>query len=508
MLAVMRNVAAWAVTAVPVLWAAFTSGPGRFAAWEAITALLVLAIAVALVRRRPVAALAVVVAGWLISFCSRIVVDSSVAVGAFAGLAVISFLAGRHAADGYRGAVVLVAGTATSAVATWVVSGSGGNALAGMVGIAVLGVVPWSVGRYRHRYADLIQVGWERAELWEREAEAAADHARARERERLAGEMHDLVGHALAQATLRIGALELEPALDSRHREVARGAREGLTEAAERLADAVRVLRSDHDAPVESVADLVARARESGLTVELVTSGRPSPDPIIARTLHRVVAESLTNAMKHAPGAVVAIRCDHGEHGTDLRVGNPVTKTPSDSATGGVGLLGLAERVHLVGGRFGAHQENGRYEVAAHLPRVTSTPLPPQTSTTRLHREHTRQQMQRTARRTFLLAAGVSAAAVAGVVGYMIFDAATSLLRPADFARLAIGDEETTVARVLPWRVRVDQPSGVPPEPAGATCRYYSTHANPFDERRSELYRLCVRDGHLVAKDLIPAGAR
>jgi hypothetical protein len=43
----------------------------------------------------------------------------------------------------------------------------------------------------------------------------------------------------------------------------------------------------------------------------------------------------------------------------------------------------------------------------------------------------------------------------------------------------------------------------MPPAPAGSTCRYYSVVANPFAERGDDLYRLCVLDGRLVAKDLV-----
>jgi hypothetical protein len=43
----------------------------------------------------------------------------------------------------------------------------------------------------------------------------------------------------------------------------------------------------------------------------------------------------------------------------------------------------------------------------------------------------------------------------------------------------------------------------VPPEPPGATCRYYSTHANPFDAHGSDLYRLCVREDRVVGVELI-----
>jgi hypothetical protein len=94
------------------------------------------------------------------------------------------------------------------------------------------------------------------------------------------------------------------------------------------------------------------------------------------------------------------------------------------------------------------------------------------------------------------------------VVAYMIVDAVTSVLDPADYARLTVGQEQSSVTPLLPAETRVDLPDGVPPPPAGSACSHYSTHPNPFDERGSDLYRLCFRDGRLVSKDQLVRGAR
>jgi signal transduction histidine kinase len=203
----------------------------------------------------------------------------------------------------------------------------------------VLAVVPWTVGRYRRQYAHMVRAGWEHAERVERELELAEDRARTRERARLAGEMHDLIGHELAHATLRIGALEVDPGLDPKHRSAAGGARAAVTAAAERLADAVRVLRPDQtgaDRPVGSVADLVAGTRASGLDVEFVADPPRDHDPLIGRTIHRVVAEALTNAIKHAPGAPVSVRIEETDEGSVVRVVSAAAAEPPEhGVTGG-----------------------------------------------------------------------------------------------------------------------------------------------------------------------------
>ncbi|WP_173127210.1 sensor histidine kinase [Kibdelosporangium persicum] len=495
----MRATTLWALTALPVVWAALTARPTRLAVWEAAAYLAVLAVTVALVRRRPVTALALAIAAWQVCFFSRATVDTTLgAIALAAGIVAIGFLAGRHATTGHQGVVVLVVAMGSAIIGGLVTTGGADTALAAVTGSAVLAVVPWSIGRYRRQYAEMIQAGWDRAELWEREAE----QARTRERARLAAEMHDLVGHELAQAALSVGVLEVTATLPAEHREAARAARAGVTAAAERLADAVRLLRAEQEETVESVQDIVDRARRSGLHVDLVADDTGQPDAVIARTIHRVIAESITNAIKHAPGAPVAVRLERAADGFELHVVNgPAHRTPTEAAGSGHGLLGLSERVTLVGGRFDAGpRPGGGFEVSAYLPDKPITTVAPGS-----YRKHVEQRVRHSARRTVLLAAGISAGVVISVLGYLVFDAATSVLEPADYHRLRIGQTESEVTTVLPARTRVDNPDSRPAPPDGSSCRYYSTHANPFDERRHDLYRLCFRDGVLVGKDLLTA---
>ncbi|MEJ3658670.1 histidine kinase [Actinomycetes bacterium KLBMP 9759] len=493
---------AWAVVSVPVLWAAVAARPGRFSPWEAVGALVALALAVWLAERRPVGALAAGMGAWLLTYLPRAQVDSSMGIGVLAaGLATVAFLAGRFAADSRRGALAIVAGTAVSgAAAVAVTSGADAALLAGATTL-LLTAVPWSVGRYRRRFAELVAAGWERAE----QLETAAEQARARERAVLAGEMHDLIGHELATAALQVGALELDPALDGPHRAAAGGARRSVTAAAERLADAVRVLRSAPADPAGSLAELVERSRGAGLDVEL-DGDESGCGPLVASTVRRLVAESLTNAIKHAPGSAVSVAVGTAGSTVHVRVENaPPARAVTTVVRGGHGLVGLSERLRLVGGTFRAGpRPDGGFAVVAALPSTPAVPEgPPPTAA---HRELAEAQVQRSARTAVLVAACAAAAVGAGVLGWMVFDAATSVLRPADFAAITVGQSEASLAGVLPWRTRVDDPAGVPPGPPGSTCRHYSTHANPFDPQRHELYRLCFRDGRVASAELLLRG--
>ncbi|WP_232666396.1 sensor histidine kinase [Pseudonocardia sp. TRM90224] len=492
--------AACAVVALPVLWAAVAARPGRFAPWEAVGALAVLALALWLASRLPIVALVVAMGAWLLGYLPRAQVDSTMGIGVLAaGLATVAFLAGRHAVDSRHGAAAIAAGsTVSGAAAVAVTSGADAALLAGATTL-LLTAVPWSVGRYRRRFAELVAAGWERAE----QLETAAEQARARERALLAGEMHDLIGHELATAALQVGALELDPALAERQRAAAAGARRSVTAAAERLADAVRVLRSAPADPAGSLADLVERSRTAGLDVELdgVETGL---GPLVASTVRRVVAESLTNAIKHAPGAAVTVSVGIADS-VHVRVENSPPERPVTTVMrGGHGLVGLSERLRLVGGTFGAGpRPDGGFVVVAELP---STPAVPEGPPAVAHRELAEARVQRSARTAVLVAVCATAAIGAGVLGWMVFDAATSVLHPADFARVTVGQSEASLAGVLPWRTRVDDPAGVPPGPPGSVCRHYSTHTNPFDPQRHELYRLCFRGGRVVSAELLERG--
>ncbi|OLF08923.1 sensor histidine kinase [Actinophytocola xanthii] len=473
----------------------------------------VLGAAVVGARRWPDAALVVAVATWAAGSVG------SVGVWLAGGVALVAYLAGRHAADRGSGPVVLVLGAATT-TATALPTAGGDAAVAALAGVGVLALVPWSTGRFRSRYAQLAAAGWDQAERME----LAADRARGRERVRLAAEMHDLIGHELANAALRVGALELT--LAGPDRETAKAARTSVTAAAERLADTVRVLRAESSAlPEPTVEESVAAARQAGLAVTLRTTGEQSEDPVITRTVRRVLREAVTNALKHAPTSPLTIALTNDETGTHLNVtsenglsralpiphpfpgasrlasvsggGGGVGGRGSNcgwpeqlwtTAAGGHGLVGLAERVGLVGGRFEAGPVvGGGFAVVAHLPRRPAVP-----ASTAASRAVAERGVRRSGRRAVVVATAVAIGVVGAVVGYVVFDAASSRLTPAEFERLRVGQRVETAH--LPGRTRTDDSGG---------CRHYSVAVNPFAERGDDLYRVCFADGRLVGKALV-----
>ncbi|MGC9670264.1 sensor histidine kinase [Planosporangium sp. 12N6] len=208
------------------------------------------------------------------------------------------------------------------------------------------------------------------ASLRERAVRAEADAAlreerlRARERERIAREMHDVLAHRISLVSLHAGALEIRPDLSAE--EVARTAgiiRAGAHQALEDLRDILGVLRAgagDDDLRpppgLDDLDDLVAECRSAGTPVEVDDRLAGAAVPAsVGRTAYVVIREGLTNARKHAPGAPVHLRLDRtpaGELHLWLRNGL-VGRTGAPAVPGSrCGLVGLAERVSLAGGRL------------------------------------------------------------------------------------------------------------------------------------------------------------
>ena len=223
-----------------------------------------------------------------------------------------------------------------------------------------------------------------RRELEELERENAS--IREDERTALARELHDVVAHELSLISLQITSrshtddqAELHRVLDS----VRRSTQSALYE----LRLLVGLLRSDgpddesdlghlnEDTSVGVAgATLAGRLRELGYDVELVVSpeadGLPST---LARTLIRILQESSTNVIKHAPPGS---RC-RGEvmvtpHNVLVSLRNPLGDSRSDAALHrgptGWGLRGLAERVDLLGGELAAGPQDGQWVVSARIP--------------------------------------------------------------------------------------------------------------------------------------------
>ncbi|MDT0459397.1 histidine kinase [Streptomyces sp. DSM 41527] len=306
--------------------------------------------------------------------------------------AVVAYTAARQL-ETPRQRTGLLLGAAAATVATCVASApvlEMGSRSFGFVLSAVLAtttvVIPGLVGTVAGQQDRLLRALRERTAAAEEARRLADSESRMRERSRIAAEMHDLVGHRLSLVSLHAGGLEMAlskeaPGLQDEAAVVGRAARDAMQELREALGVLGPLERdTGTDALTDATgtrADIEALADESrggGIPVDLVWEGpdldaRPAR---VRRAVHRVVRESLTNVHRYAAGAQVTVAVRHADKRVEVRVRNGVPTVPPAAVTGlgtGRGLIGLRERVALLGGGLEAHRTpGGGFVVAADMP--------------------------------------------------------------------------------------------------------------------------------------------
>ncbi|MET7750797.1 histidine kinase [Micromonospora sp. NPDC005367] len=243
---------------------------------------------------------------------------------------------------------------------------------------ALLGWGAWAQAR-----AALIRSLQERARRAEAEQGRRVAEARMLERRQIAREMHDVLAHRLSLLATFAGAMEYRP--DSSPEKLSRAAgvvRDGVHQALEELREVISLLRDDdppnsdgrHPQPVlADVPRLVEESREAGTEVLLREAvDEPADAPAsVARTAYRVIQEGLTNARKHAAGQPVQVAL-RGGPGTGLEIDVRNALTPERATppgwSGGAGLVGLTERVHLAGGELDHQVVGGEFRLHASIP--------------------------------------------------------------------------------------------------------------------------------------------
>ncbi len=211
------------------------------------------------------------------------------------------------------------------------------------------------------------------AQLRAAQGELAA-RSRAEERARIAGEVHDVIGHALTVSLLHIGSARL--ALDENPQEARRALSEAerLTrESLEEVRATVGLMRTDRPddrTPLPGSDDLPALVesfRRAGSEVELyVDDHLGTLGATRGLAAYRIVQEALTNATRHAPGQPVVVRIGPSNEATTVTVRND--GPPVVLAAPGAGLRGMRERAESVGGRLTAGPTDGGWLVEAVLP--------------------------------------------------------------------------------------------------------------------------------------------
>ena len=240
-----------------------------------------------------------------------------------------------------------------------------------VISIGALVVAPIVIGRVIRSRARLNQALREKAARLEEERAHRAATAAVEERSRIAGELHDVVAHALSAMVVQAsGARRLAERDPARAAEafqaVETSGRETLTEI-RRLLGVLR--REDEElalAPQPSlrhVSSLVKRLETAGLPVKVGIEGEQRDLPIgIDLTAYRVVQEALGGALEHGHAGHAEVKLRYGADHVELVVADDggVTDRP---------LMGIRERVTLSGGqlRAGARRDGG-HVVRARLP--------------------------------------------------------------------------------------------------------------------------------------------
>ncbi|MET7703645.1 MULTISPECIES: sensor histidine kinase [unclassified Streptomyces] len=357
---------------------------GTHLAVVAVPITVLLCLVIALRRRMPETMLLLTAAVGL----AQLVLNMALVPADFAMLVIVYTVA----ADGARWAsrFGLVAGLCAAPLSQirWPDEHSSGF---GQVMAAVFLSVPfalaWVLGdSIRTRRAYLAQLE-ERAARLEKEREAQSKVAVAAERARIARELHDVVAHNVSvmvvQADGAAYVLDTAPDQAKKALETISGTgRQALAEM-RRLLGVLRTGEHQEGGEyvpqpdVEQLDDLIEQCRTSGLPVDYKVEGTPRPLPSgVELTAYRIVQEALTNTRKHGgPNAGASVRLVYFDDGLGLLVEDDGKGAPHELyEDGGVdgqghGLIGMRERVGMVGGTLDAGpRPGGGFRISALLP--------------------------------------------------------------------------------------------------------------------------------------------
>ncbi|GGQ28634.1 two-component sensor histidine kinase [Streptomyces pseudogriseolus] len=423
-----------------------------------------------------------------------------------------------------------------------------------------LAVVPGLASRYRAQRRDLLEALRRHNAQLVREQAMVARQARLLERQRIAQDMHDSLGHQLALIAVHAGALEVDPELGDRPREGVGILREAARSAMRELREAVGILRDDVEEPtapasgpvpgpgpetagappargVAGVDALVASSRSAGAQVELRRSGEQRPlAPAADHAVYRIVQEGLTNAHKHAPGAPMTVELRYEPDSLVVEVANGPVPDGAPAAppaiSGGQGLAGLRERARLVGGMVhsGPSPEGG-FRLAGVLPYAGGPPAGREDATSVAPGGDFRRQtgaggagdggadidrsdpkeyaaIMSSKKNVALGCALVSVALVAGTVallvwgvGKLVDEVEKGVIPASVYEEARVGDAEAGLREKFPEGGSI-LTDGVekqgPPLPEDAVCEHF------VDDEKDIVYRFCFRNGKLVAKESYP----
>jgi signal transduction histidine kinase len=275
---------------------------------------------------------------------------------------------------------VSLAALAFTAAVTLVVSVAGPSDQRHFDPIAavVCAVGAWGFGAYVETNREYRRERDLRAALPKRERDQLARIAAHEERASIARELHDIVAHSVSVMLVGVrGArdvLRSDPEVaDVTLGGVETSAEESLVELRRILALLRKPASEAESRPQPSLAELdqlVAKYRDAGVPVSLERIGTPRPLPGgFELSVFRIVQEALTNVLKHAHPQRVVVSLAFRDSRLDLEVIDDGSPQGKDAVMPGHGLVGMRERVDLLGGELETgRRAGGGFRVAARLP--------------------------------------------------------------------------------------------------------------------------------------------
>ncbi|MGW7431183.1 sensor histidine kinase [Streptomyces sp. NPDC054861] len=428
-------------------------------------------------------------------------------------------------------------------------------------------LAPGLANRYWTQRRTLLHALQERNAQLLRERVMVASQARLRERQRIAQDMHDSLGHQLALISVHTGALEVDRELTDRQRQAVGVLRNASVTAMHELREVVGILRDGIEAPdtgpgahppapalaparagdetgraargTAGIEGLVEAARAAGNQVELRRVGGHQPLPPAAdHAAYRIVQEALTNAYKHAPGALIGVELRYEPDSFVVEIVNEAAAAPpGDVVSGGQGLTGLHERARLVGGMVHAGPvDSGGFRVAGVLPYGggEATPLVDVADDFRQQSAapvfddggpvavgpadwtFTERELAmalrggRSKTNGVALGCGIAAAAlvllmVAAGFGlyFLVGSMQEGMIDPGQYDAVKVGTAEKEVRDVLPSGDTITT-AGLaghgPAEPEGASCLVLMSSEIGDDFETEPVFRFCFKDGKLIEK--------
>lgn len=303
----------------------------------------------------------------------------------------LAFWLGRSART-RTGALTVIVATLTLAglylstpyTTPWGITPISGRLVSAMMSAALFIIVPTAAGTWSRHSAERRDLAEQLLDMERRESFAALSSALKEQRDQMTRELHDVTSHhltaVLLDAKLARRAMATNPGRATR-------LLEELEQEAGRATTSLREISQwlalPGEAPttpqpqIADVTELVRNTRRINPDISLALPENVTASPAVELATYRIIQESLTNALRYAPGAGIRVEIDCDGDELHIVVSNSQATQPASGVTGsGNGVRGMELRANLLGGQLSAEPTGSGWSVEARLPRSVTEPDP------------------------------------------------------------------------------------------------------------------------------------